>query len=77
MSLLLIRQKQLFVVPYLLAATGLAVYCLYFLNNQYMWPLEVAAVIQCVVVGTLLSALWSRNHQPVKDFSLIGNKLQG
>jgi Gpi18-like mannosyltransferase len=77
MSLLLIRQKQLFVVPYLLAATGLAVYCLYFLSNQHMWPLEVAAVIQCVVVGTLLSALWSRNDEPLKGLSLVGNELQG
>lgn len=68
-SLLLIRQKKLFVVPCLFAATGLAVYCLYFLSNQLAWPLALAFVFQCLAVGILLSALWRGNDQPPAGLS--------
>lgn len=68
MSLLLLRHKKLCVVPYLFAATGLAVYCLYFLSNQYAWPLVLASVFQCFAVGTLLRALWHRD-QPMSGMS--------
>lgn len=68
-SLLLIRQKKLFVVPCLFAATGLAVYCLYFLSNQLAWPLALAFVFQCLAVGILLRALWRGNDQPLTGLS--------
>ena len=68
-SLLLIRQKKLFIVPCLFAATGLAVYCLYFLSNQLAWPLALASVFQCLAVGILLRALWRGNDQPLTGLS--------
>lgn len=61
MSLLLIRQKRLITVPCLLAATGLAVYCLYFLSNKYTWPLMFASILECLAVGILLRTLWRAN----------------
>ena len=66
MSLLLIRQKKLFVVPCLFAATGLAIYCLYFLNNKYIWPYMFASIFECLAVGILLRTLWRGNDQPLK-----------
>ena len=70
MSLLLIGHKKLFIVPLLLAATGLAVYCLYFVGNQYLWPLLLASIVQCFAVGALLRVLWQNDH-------LAANGLRG
>ncbi|MGO4186065.1 hypothetical protein [Pseudarthrobacter sp. TAF60_1] len=57
-SLLLLRHKRLFPVPWVFSATGLFVYVLYFLNNQFVWPLLLASIVQCWAVGRLLLALW-------------------
>lgn len=66
MSLLLLRHKQLFAVPWLFAATGLTVYALYFLGNQHAWPLMLASIVQCFAVGTLFRSLWKgdKNAHP-------------
>jgi hypothetical protein len=69
MSLLLIRQKKLFVVPCLFAATGLALYCLYFLSNKYIWPYMFASIFECLAVAILLRTLWRGNDQPLKGLS--------
>jgi Gpi18-like mannosyltransferase len=69
MSLLLLRQKKLFIVPCLFAATGLAVYSLYFLSNQSALPLILASVFQCFAVGMLLRTLWQGDYQPPRGVS--------
>lgn len=71
MSLLLIRQKKLFIVPCIFAATGLAIYCLYFLNNKYIWPYMFASIFQCLAVAILLRTLWRVNDQPFKGLSSV------
>lgn len=58
MSLLLIGHKKLFFAPWLFAGTGLFVYVLYFMSNQYALPLMLASIVQCFVVGMLLRTLW-------------------
>ncbi|MEV7131430.1 hypothetical protein AB0N24_00935 [Arthrobacter sp. NPDC093128] len=67
MSLLLIGHKKLFIVPLLFASTGLAVYCLYFSSNQYLWPLWLASLVQCFAVGALLRTISQ------KDFLLVAD----
>lgn len=64
MSLLLLRCRGLVLVPCLLAGTGLFVYVLYFSNNQYLWPLLPASVLQCIAVVLLLRALWRKQEDP-------------
>lgn len=67
MSLFLLRHQQLFRVPWLFAATGLVVYVLYFLHNQYAWPLMLASIVQCIAVGMLLRGLWRQQDQTSAD----------
>jgi hypothetical protein len=67
MSLLLLRHRRLFLVPWLFAATGLAVYVLYFVSNQYAWPLMLASTVQCFAVGMLWHRLWRTQGQLSMD----------
>jgi Gpi18-like mannosyltransferase len=67
MSLLLLRHGRLFLVPWLFAATGLAVYVLYFVSNQYAWPLMLASTVQCFAVGMLWHRLWRTQDQLSMD----------
>lgn len=60
MSLLLLRQKNVLIVPWFFAATGAYVYVLYFQSNQFAFPLMLASVPQCIAVGILIRALWLR-----------------
>lgn len=66
-SLLLLGRKKVFLVPWLLASTGLVVYCLYFTAYHYVWPLMLASIIQGVAVATLLLALWRTDPQEPRD----------
>ena len=56
-SLLLLQRRLRFVVPALLALTGSYAYFVYFTENRLLWPLMLAALIQCVAFGLLVHAL--------------------
>lgn len=62
MALLLLRHKKLFLTPWLLATTGVFVYILYFVSNQYALPLMLGSVVQCLTVWLLFRALWRRHN---------------
>ncbi|WP_426939818.1 hypothetical protein [Pseudarthrobacter sp. S6] len=70
-SLLLLDRKKLFIVPWLLAATGLFVYYLYFSSNRYLWPLLLASIVQIFAVGTLLRALLRQGNATSKRLSIV------
>lgn len=64
MSLLVLGHGKLHLTPWLFASTGAFVYVLYFLSNQYAWPLILASLVQCFVVAKLLRTLWRSTSSP-------------
>lgn len=70
MSLLLLRAGNLWITPWMLSGTGLTVYLLYFVGNQYAWPLMILSVVQAF--GVFLLLLWlAKNADPWVDRHLV------
>ncbi|MGM9472265.1 hypothetical protein ACS5PJ_09695 [Pseudarthrobacter sp. YS3] len=71
LSLLLLGRKNLSLIPWLLAATGLLAYVLHFTGYRYVWPLLLASIVQCFAVGILLLALWRARPPEPKTLAAV------
>lgn len=58
MSLLLVRHRRLFLVPWLFAAAGLYAYALFFVGNQNVLPLIPASIVTFMAAAALFHCLW-------------------
>ena len=62
LSLVLVGNRTLRLVPVIFSGTGLLVYVLYFSGNRYIWPLLTASALQAFAVVLLVQQLIKRRN---------------